>query len=551
MRPKRIAAMFLPCLLACACAPPTAVTPDAPPLGAAHLPSHCAAALQPRFDRAVALLHHMTYPQARAAFADIAERDPGCAMARWGLAMTLFQPLWPTRPTRADLERGWALSQEGLALAADDVDAQGWLRTVAGFFREPQSADYFGRLDAWAQALADLHASRPDDVEVAAFRALALLATARPGPALREHSDAAVALLRPILRANPQHPGAMHYIVHADDIPGRESADLDVVRRYEQVAPDNPHALHMPTHIYTRLGDWDSVVRGNLRAAAAALKSPAGAHGEWVWDEYPHATEYLVYAYLQLGDDDAARARIDALRAIPNLEPSTKTAFHIASTRARYALERGAWAEAAALDPREPAGIDWDRFPWAEAVGVFARGYGALHAGDRERARSAVDRLQQLEARAGAGGETVFARQIAMLLLDLSGVLAHADGDDGGALERLREALRLEGDTPKPAVTPAATLPAGEILGDLLMALGRPGDALAAYRQALQAFPHRFNGTLGVARAAAASGDSGAANAAWCELARLAKPGTRAARLTEVDVFRRSQALGHCPREPH
>jgi hypothetical protein len=195
------------------------------------------------------------------------------------------------------------------------------------------------------------------------------------------HADRAAEILLRVYRQHPEHPGSMHYLVHANDVPGRERELLDITRKYESAAPRNPHALHMPTHIYTRLGDWDGVIRGNLKAAEAALEHPAGENGEFVWDEFPHAIEYLVYAYLQKGAHDEAAAQLKRLLGTARLEPSFKTAFHLASTQARYALERHAWNEAALIAPREPASLDWNRFPWPEAIAQFAHGLGAVHLG--------------------------------------------------------------------------------------------------------------------------------------------------------------------------
>lgn len=491
-------------------------------------PTSCDSAVQADFDRAVVLLHHMTYPQARTAFRDIADRDPDCAMAQWGIAMTLFQPLWPTRPGVDDLRFGAEIMQKAQALGQTSAREQAFIAAAAAFFVDPGSTDYWQRIQRWESAMALVHTAFPQDDEASAFYALALLASARPGPTMQEHARQAMDLLLPILQRNPNHPGAMHYIVHADDMPGREQENLDVVHEYEQIAPDNPHALHMPTHIYTRLGDWDGVIRGNLRAADAALKYPAGERGEFVWDEFPHAIEYLVYAYLQEGADEQAAAQIARLLATPALEPTVKTAFHLASTRARYALERHDWALAAALVPREPAALDWDRFPWPEGVAWFARGYGSVRTADIAESRRAVARLGELETRAAASGEDVFARQIQTLRLELSAWNAHAADDEASALSLMQQAVEVEGSTPKPPVTPAPTVPASELLGDLLIELGRPREAVTAYQQSLQRFPRRFNGTLGVARALAAAGDAEGAAEQYCELLRIAPKGTRA-----------------------
>jgi tetratricopeptide (TPR) repeat protein len=519
-----------------------AVSADAPvhshaALGTVSFPVSCDKTVQSDFDRAVALLHHMTYPEARAAFTAIEQRDPSCAMARWGVAMTLFQPLWPTRPGKADLLLGSKTVEEGLGLGSANPREQAWLRSAAAFYRDPESTDYWKRIGDWESAMAEVHAAYPDDVEASVFYALALLASAQPGPAQQAHSEQAIALLLPVYREQPDHPGAMHYIIHANDIPGRARENLDITRQYEKTAPDNPHALHMPTHIYTRLGDWDGVIRGNLRAATAALNFPTGEHGELVWDEYAHAIEYLVYAYLQQGADADARAQITRLLAVPNLEVSAKSAFHLASTRARYALERHAWKEAAQLTPREPASVDWDRYPWPEAVSVFAVGYGDAQAGCGEAAREKSTRLEQLAERADAAREMVFAQQIRVLQLELSAAIARCAKNDAKAVAVMQQAVELETATPKPAVTPAPTLPASELLGDLLLQLDRPSDARAAYEKSLQVYPRRFNSELGLARARKASGDSAGATRAYCDLLKIAKSGTRADSVDDVQRF--------------
>jgi tetratricopeptide (TPR) repeat protein len=529
---RSLTLMLLLATFGIACAAPRPAAKVAPkPVEQAvtvHFPVSCDESVQADFDRAVTLLHHMTYPQARAAFQEIAERDSGCAMAQWGIAMTLFTPLWPTRPSAADLQQGWDAVQKGRALAPPTAREREFVGAAAAFFQDPDSTDYWARIARWETAMAAMHTAFPGDTEVSAFYALALLASARPGPSAQEHSRHAVELLEPVLRDNPSHPGAMHYMIHANDLPGREHNDLDIVQGYEKVAPDNPHALHMPTHIYTRLGDWDGVIRGNLRAEAAALKYPAGDQAQYVTDEFPHAIEYLVYAYLQQAEDQKAAAQIKRLYATVHLEPTVKTAFHLASTRARYALERHAWAEAAALEPRSPTTVAWEQYPWPEAVTWFARGYGAVRRGKDVEARSALGPLQELEGRATQAGEEIFARQIQILRLDLAAWAAHAMHDDDSAIATLQQAVELEASTPKPAVTPAPTIPAAELLADLLTELKRPREALAAYQLSLQRFPKRFNSTAGAARSFAATDDAANAEKMYCQLLQLAEHGSRA-----------------------
>lgn len=476
-------------------------------LGKVDFPVSCSKEAQAEFNRALALLHHMTYPQAREAFERVAVVDPRCAMAHWGIATTLFQPLWPTRPRPAELQRGWEEVQKAKALQPPTERERLFIAAAEEFFLEPASPDYWLRIRRWAAALENLYKAFPDDPEAAAFYALSLLATTPSNTISREHADRAAEILIRVYRQNPDHPGAMHYLVHANDVPGRERELLEITRKYESAAPNNPHALHMPTHIYTRLGDWDGVIRGNLRAANAALEYPAGDHGEFVWDEFPHAIEYLVYAYLQKGDLAAAALQLERLRGTERLEPSFKTAFHLASTQARYALERRDWRAAAAIVPREPASLVWDRYPWAEAISQFARGLGAAHLGRLDEAQAAGTRLEELEAAARTSGEELFARNIAVLRLELAAWSAHMEGRDETALALMREAVDLEASTPKHAVTPGPTLPAQELLADLLMEQRKPTDALAAYRRSLELYPNRFNSLRGAERAATAPQD--------------------------------------------
>ena len=485
----------------------------------------------------MALFHHMTYPQAREAFRQVIKTYPDCAMAHWGFAMTLFQPLWPTRPGPSALKQGWDAVQKAKALSPQTERERLFVAAAEAFFREPESPDYWLRIRRWEAAMAKAYEAFPKDDEVAAFYALAHLATAPATTISRAHSDRAAEILLRIYQHNPDHPGAMHYLVHANDVPGRERESLEITRRYETLAPRNPHALHMPTHIYTRLGDWDGVIRGNLKAAEAALDHPAGENKEHVWDEFAHAIEYLVYAELQKGDDEAAAAQLKRLHTTSKLEPSFKTAFHLSSTRARYALERRAWDEAFAIAPREPASLPWDRFPWPEAVAHFARGLGAAHLGKLDEAAAASQRLVELESVMQKSGEELFERNIRILRLELNSWLAHAKGQKDSSLALMREAADLETTTPKHAVTPGPTLPAHELLGDLLLEQKQPAEALAAYRRAIELYPRRFNALLGAARAAKALGDKTSAHAFSQELLQMAAGSTRHSALEEAKEF--------------
>jgi hypothetical protein len=321
-------------------------------MGPVNFPVSCSPKAQIEFTRAVTLLHHMTYPQARAAFQNVTTIDQRCAMAHWGVAMTLFQPLWPTRPNADARQLGWHEVETAKSLQPQTPREQLFIAAAEAFFLDPSASDYWLRIRRWEQAMQKVYDAFPDDPEAATFYALAHLATTPADRITRANADRAAEILLRVYRQHRNHPGAMHYLVHANDVPGRESQLLEITRKYDRVAPNNPHAIHMPTHIYTRLGDWDGVIRGNLRAANAALKYPAGDKGQFVWDEFCHAIEYLVYAYLQKGDYPNAGAQLRRLHSTARLEPSFKTAFHLASTQARYALERHAWSEAMSQQSR-------------------------------------------------------------------------------------------------------------------------------------------------------------------------------------------------------
>lgn len=524
-----------------ACSPGDRPSPDADlpaeQLGFVDFTTSCDPSVADDMDRAVALLHHMTYPVAQSGFDDVAVRDPECAMAYWGAATTLFQPLWPTRPGEEELRRGWALIQQARRSGRTSPREEMFVAATGAFFDPAAEPDYWTRIERWAVATTALYEAYPDDLEARAFYALAQLATASRFGMAAEHHERAHQVLAGVLDEQPTHPGAVHYTIHASDFAGREDRSLSVVRRYGEIAPENPHALHMPTHIFVRLGNWDEVVTWNLRAAEAALAQRVGPTQEYVWDEYPHAVEYLVYAYLQQGDDVLARGAIRDMNDTPDLQPSFKTAFHLASTAARFALERRDWPAAADLPARSPSSVDWDRYRWPEAIVRFARGMGAVHGGDDEAVARSLERIRELSAGARDAGEGPFAAQIEVLRLELLGWQAHGRGESATAVAFMEEAVDLEAATPKHPVTPGATLPALELLGDLHLALDDPDRALASYRASEARTPGRFNTVLGLARSLAAAGDDSGARVQYDRLLELAVGDSPRDALTEARAY--------------
>jgi tetratricopeptide (TPR) repeat protein len=316
------------------------------------------------------------------------------------------------------------------------------------------------------------------------------------------HSRAAEVLLS-IYEREPRHPGAIHYTIHANDVDTRATKSLEVVRSYAEIAPAVPHALHMPTHIFVRLGEWPDVIDWNRKAADAALRFPAP---DGISNHYAHALDYLVYAYLQRGEDEQALAVVEEISAKDEPFQGTFTsAFHLAAMPARYAVERRAWSEALALTPRTPTSVKWERFWWAESISWFARGLGAAHTGDVSEAERSDRRMGELRNAARAGGEEGFANYIEIDRLLLAAWRAHVAGESQLALDLVGSAVQLESRTQKHPVTPGALWPSQEALGDLLLDLGRAEEALSAYARSLATWPARFNSILGAARAARAA----------------------------------------------
>ncbi len=530
-------------------APATAKTPEtaataAPsgdsPLGDVDFQASCAEAVRADFDRAVALLHHMMYAQAREAFSDIIERDPGCAMAHWGVAMSLFQPLWPTRPSAEDLQRGAQAVQQADELQPPTGRERALLAATKAFYREPDSADWWTRINRWAERMALAYTAEPDDIEIAAFYALSQLALAPVSEDALSRNARAGAVLSAIHQRSPRHPGAIHYTIHANDVDSRAGQSLEVVRSYADIAPDVPHALHMPTHIFVRLGEWPEVIAWNRRSATAALKYPAGKQ---LSHHYLHAADYLVYAHLQRGEDQQAKTALDEALAMQGYQPSFISAFHLAVMPARYAVERRQWAEAAALEPAAVADIPWEQFAWAESLSWFGRGLGLANSGDAKGAAAAEKKMLALADRARADGEQAFARYIEIDRLILAGHIARARGKPTEAEKQLRAAAALEAKAEKHPVTPGAVLPAQEALGDLLLAEKQPALALAAYQAANRRWPGRFNTLLGCARAAVAAGDAVQAAACYGELVLVAGESPRP-ELAEARAYIRQGASG-------
>jgi tetratricopeptide (TPR) repeat protein len=503
-----LGALVLP---ACEVEDPAPAESVEPELGMVEFPTSCSAEAQPHLDRGLLMLHHMMYPQAEGSFEEAAAVEEECAMARWGLAMAHFQPFWGS----AEVEAGRAHAEQALALDPPTEREELYARAALAFFEAPD-AGYAARLRSWEAAMQELHEAYPDDPEAATLFALAHLSV---GPDDPNRLARAGSIVEAVHTRVPDHPGAVHYAIHVHDVDALADEGVRFAEAYEELAPTIPHALHMPSHIYVRTGEWDEVIDWNRRSADAALEHPAGEH---ISLHYPHALDYLMYGHLQRGEDEAASDILQELRSQEGYQPHLASGYALAAIPARWHVERRDWAGAAGLEPGEPAGFAWELYPAAEAMTWFARGLGSARTGDTEGARVAQDRLAVLEDGLHQAGDTYWARRVEIQRLSVAAWEALAVGDPDSAESGMRTAAELEGSMEKHAITPGELQPAYELLGDLLLELGRPAEALEAYEESLEMWPRRYHTLLGAARAADGVAEEDVALGYYEELLELA-----------------------------
>jgi len=497
--------------------------PAARPRGAA-LSISCGAATQRRFDRGFFLLHNMMYSQARTELEAAIQEDGRCAMLHWGVAMSWFQPLWSGQPTEQALQSGSDAIDRARSLGGGERD-RAYIAAAARYYEDWKKKDTTARLKSWEAGQRELASRYPDDVEAQAFWALSLLATADKHDRTYARQSRAAGSLEKLLRLRPEHPGLMHYLIHAYDNPAHAHHGAHMARQYGAVAPRAPHALHMPSHIHVRLGNWDDVIEWNQKSARAAREQPADGR---VSRDFLHAMDYLTYGYLQKGDDRRAReavATIDdpSVQYEPNNGPAS---YALAATPARYAIERGEWSEAAALPVRHVP-YSWDRFPWAEAVTHAARALGAARTGKAKQARRSLAEMERLLLLVES---TWWKERIAIDRDVVQAWLAHGAGDAVKAVDLMSAAATREIAAGKDSAEPGHVIGAAEQLGTLLLELKRPREALEAFRTALGDSPGRFNALHGAGMAAEAAGMEAEASAYYADLvARCAGDTTRAA----------------------
>jgi hypothetical protein len=464
-------------------------------LGSVHFTTSCKPEVAQTFDRGVALLHSFEFGASIAAFNDVLTADSTCAMAYWGLALSRW-----TNPMAAHIRGPSLLAQgkrfvdEALRLSTKITERERiYIRAAAELYADHERRDQDSRILSYERAMRDLVAREPGDTEAKVFHALALASSAPPTDKTFAKQLEAGHILEALWPALPDHPGIAHYIIHAYDYPALADKAREAAQRYAAVAPSAAHALHMPSHTFTRVGMWEQSVRANTQSMEKAIST--GAIGEAL-----HAADYMVYAYLQLGREAAAKAVLEKVPALearfdPNAvtgaAPGSAGVFALAAMPARWVMERRAWAEAAALEPKPTP------YPWAEAMTHFARAMGAARTRELAKARASVDSLGAIEQRL-RGREAYWAEQVAIQRLGASAWLELAQGRDSEALRLMQEAASREDATEKSAVTPGPLAPARELLGDMLIILKRPAEARAAYRAVLAKEPNRRLTALGL-----------------------------------------------------
>ncbi|HEY9131872.1 MAG TPA: hypothetical protein VIM98_08970 [Dyella sp.] len=464
-------------------------------LGTVSFPTSCAPNVAHDFERAVALLHSFAYTAAETAFQNVAKADPACAMAHWGAAMSYYHELWGP-PSPAELQKGQAEVEQAQRLNAKTDRERQLIAAIAAYYRDADRLPPPVRAKAYEKAMSTVAKNYSADTEVQVFYALSLIATAPPEDKTHANQKRAAAILEPIYRSYPDHPGIAHYLIHAYDSAELAPRGLAAARAYSKIAPSAPHALHMPSHIFTRLGLWDDSIASNIAARTAA-------HNQHDVGEELHAMDYLVYAYLQRGRQKEAEQVVAELDAMDALSGSDfKVGYAATAMPVRLAMERHQWDAAIALKALPESA------PHVAAVVYWARAVANARAGHPQAASDDIARLDTCRQQLQAAGNAYWATQVDVLSKEARAWQLAANNQPKEAVDQLSQAAAEEDAVEKLPVTPGPIIPAREQLGDLLLSQHRPQEALQAYRIALADAPGRLGALTGAAKAADLAGDT-------------------------------------------
>jgi len=490
--------------------------------GTVHFETSCNASVQAEFDRAVAMLHSFFYPETEKAFRAIAEREPACAMAYWGVAISQRpNPLTAPFPPQL-LQQGWEAIQRARAANARTQRERDWIEALAPFYEGHATIDQQTRTQRYADAMGRLHERYPADSEAAVFYALALLEAVDLSDKTYASQLKAAAILEGLQKSQPNHPGIVHYIIHAYDYAPIANKGLPAARSYAALAPSAPHALHMPSHIFSTLGMWQDAISANLAAdqaarnyaastSATAKANPASVPGRY------HALDFLVNAYLQIAQDRRAKAILDERNSPGATSSGGSITAHtgFAAIPVRYALDRHAWAEAAAIPPMQTT------FKQAEAIVAFGRSLGAARTGNLGQAKEDLAHITRLRQALAAEGDPYWAEQVGIQEAAASAWIALAEKDTARALAAMGDAASREDRSEKHVAMENRLSPMRELLGEMLLEAGRPADALREFERSLQTIPGRFRSIAGAADAASRSGNRAAATTYYRQLIAL------------------------------
>ena len=480
--------------------------------------------LKKDFNIAIALLHSFEYNESEKMFARIIERSPDCAMAYWGVAMSNFHALWAP-PTEAELQKGAKAIELARSINNKTKRETDYIEALAKFFENAGHADHHSRVLSFENAMEKLYQTYPDDLEAGVFYALALDAAADPTDKTYTKQKKAFSILNPMFQKEPLHPGLAHYIIHNCDYPALAELALPAARKYASIAPASAHAQHMPSHIFTRLGLWDECIQSNLVSVSSARCYASKAKIKGHWDEELHGIDYLVYAYLQKGDDEQARQQADYLQSIHEVDGiNFKTAYAFAAIPARYALERKMWKEAAALS-LHPTDFPWEKFPWQESIVHFARVIGAVHLNNVKEAKTELENLKSLyDKLVKQIDKKQESAQVAIQIKTSEAWIEYKLRNNEKALAMMQEAADMEDGTEKHPVTPGEVIPARELYAEMLLEMNKPDLALENFELDLKTHSNRFNGLYGAAMAAEMAGNKDKAIVYFKKLIEIADP---------------------------
>ncbi len=490
-------------------------------LGRVEFPVTCKPKAQAEFNRGMALFHSFWFTPSIKSFRDVLAHDPACAMAHWGIAfMSLGNPFaWPANPKA--IENAAAALAEAERTGAKTERERDYIAALGAYFRNRDSEPHRARAVALQKAFESLAARYPDDDEAQILHALLLDATALPTDKTFANQTRAAAILEPLLRKHPDHPGVAHYLIHTYDYAELAEKGLSSARVYADIAPSVPHALHMPSHIYSRVGLWPEMVEGNRRsylAAKAELESSSMGVGTY---DALHAMDYMAFGELQQARDEEAGKIVRETLSLQKVNVENfPAAYAFAAIPSRYALERRDWQQAAALK-LSPSGLAWEKFPQAEAILVFSRGLGAARLGNPGQARQDLKRLEELKAAMLAANVAYWPSQTDFQIRAVSAWIALAENQPSQALDWMRQAADMEDASDKHPVTPGNVVPSRQLLGEMLLQLQRPAEALVELKRSLARDPNRYQTIAVAARAARAAGDTTAASRYYAELVRL------------------------------